>query len=307
MGKLNILQHKSWHVYSEKNREKVRKDEEKARIEEEKKAERAVQADREARLDLMRSRARAKRQESDVSESNQTLTVPHHETEEPQQHVNFFPELETGRSATGKNAEHEAEKKAEKAKEDLKSTWYLGETRDGKKEVPWYATMDMKAPTRTDPLGRPVTQADEKKKEDKDDRRKHVDDPLAMMEKYVKGMKSSEKDRHKKDKSSRHKSSTSSSSSSMDRLRAERLKREADERRRTELLLNPHLAKAPTQHEKEATFYNSQFNPKLVRKPKDPEEQRRKRPWEEQDGGGRYGEGRGRRHEHPRSDRYAPY
>ena len=33
MGKLNILHHKEWHVYSRANREIVQKDEEKASIE----------------------------------------------------------------------------------------------------------------------------------------------------------------------------------------------------------------------------------------------------------------------------------
>ncbi|KAJ3416288.1 hypothetical protein HDV05_002228 [Chytridiales sp. JEL 0842] len=57
-GGLQILQHKSWHVYSTKNREKVRKDEEAARIEEEKKRQRVVGAEQEHRLSVLRSKKR---------------------------------------------------------------------------------------------------------------------------------------------------------------------------------------------------------------------------------------------------------
>ncbi|KAJ3055754.1 hypothetical protein HK097_009407 [Rhizophlyctis rosea] len=279
MGKLNILQHKSWHVYSEKNREKVRRDEEKARVEEAKKAERALQADREARLNTLRANSKARN-----LDPGDTYEQLHNAPNEPPQHINFFPELETGRSASRGNAELEAERKAEKAKEEQKHTWYFGETRDGKKEVPWYATKDMKAPTRTDASGRPLKAVDDKKKKDKDDRRKSLDDPLALMEKYAKRLKKSDKEKNPKGASS-----STSSTSSIESLRAERLKRETAERQRTELLLNPHLAKTPTQHERETTFYNSQFNPDFVRRPKDLDETKERRPWERREEG-RYGQ-----------------
>lgn len=48
---------RSWHVYNDKNKEKVRKDEKAARVEKEKIEERAKAADREHRLNILRSRA----------------------------------------------------------------------------------------------------------------------------------------------------------------------------------------------------------------------------------------------------------
>lgn len=47
----------SWHVYNDKNREKVKKDEASARIEKEKSEERSKAAEREHRLTILRSRA----------------------------------------------------------------------------------------------------------------------------------------------------------------------------------------------------------------------------------------------------------
>ncbi|KAF9136291.1 hypothetical protein BGW39_000007 [Mortierella sp. 14UC] len=54
---MNILQHKSWHVYSQKNQERVRRDEAKAEAEEKQTQERAITADREHRLAVLRQRA----------------------------------------------------------------------------------------------------------------------------------------------------------------------------------------------------------------------------------------------------------
>ena len=85
----------SFHVYDPKNRERVRKDEEKARIEEERKAEVSLQAvraskaihlgswvtilqDRERRLELLRKRARAS-DETDLGEQKP-------------EHINLFAE-----------------------------------------------------------------------------------------------------------------------------------------------------------------------------------------------------------------------
>ncbi|KAI8929814.1 hypothetical protein BC831DRAFT_442178 [Entophlyctis helioformis] len=68
MGKLNILQHKSWHVYSEKNRQRVRRDEEDAARAEAEKRDRADKADQEARIQLLRSRARGASADSQQAE-----------------------------------------------------------------------------------------------------------------------------------------------------------------------------------------------------------------------------------------------
>ncbi|KAL7424723.1 hypothetical protein Q5752_000407 [Cryptotrichosporon argae] len=57
MPRLQILQHKSYHPYNEKNKQRVREDEAKAQAEEEAKQQRAFDAEAEARLDMLRRRA----------------------------------------------------------------------------------------------------------------------------------------------------------------------------------------------------------------------------------------------------------
>eukprot|EP01134_Creolimax_fragrantissima_P003303 CFRG3303T1 len=57
MGKTNILQHKSWHVYNRDNVEKVRRDEENARLEQEEKDSRIAFAEQEARTEALRKKA----------------------------------------------------------------------------------------------------------------------------------------------------------------------------------------------------------------------------------------------------------
>ncbi|KAF9527874.1 hypothetical protein CPB83DRAFT_855341 [Crepidotus variabilis] len=57
MGKLNIAHHKSYHPYRRDNIERVRKDEEEARLKESKEEGRMMLADAEARIDLLRQKA----------------------------------------------------------------------------------------------------------------------------------------------------------------------------------------------------------------------------------------------------------
>ncbi|KAG1077185.1 hypothetical protein G6F42_025018 [Rhizopus arrhizus] len=56
---MNILHHKSWHVYNKDNIERVRKDEAEAEAEAKKKQDRVILAESEARLELLRKRANA--------------------------------------------------------------------------------------------------------------------------------------------------------------------------------------------------------------------------------------------------------
>ncbi|RKP12095.1 hypothetical protein BJ684DRAFT_21342 [Piptocephalis cylindrospora] len=55
---MNILPKKSWHVYSAKNKERVRKDEEKAREEQNAKERRHQEAESEYRFEVLRRRVR---------------------------------------------------------------------------------------------------------------------------------------------------------------------------------------------------------------------------------------------------------
>ncbi|BEJ14333.1 hypothetical protein CspHIS471_0401000 [Cutaneotrichosporon sp. HIS471] len=57
MPRLQILQHKSYHPYSEKNKQRVRKDEAKARAEEDQRQQEAIEAASEERLNALRRRA----------------------------------------------------------------------------------------------------------------------------------------------------------------------------------------------------------------------------------------------------------
>lgn len=63
--KMNILPHKSWHVRTKRNIEKVRRDEAKARREEEELERRREVAENEARIDFLRKRSRSKRKHGD--------------------------------------------------------------------------------------------------------------------------------------------------------------------------------------------------------------------------------------------------
>ncbi|KAJ9069825.1 hypothetical protein DSO57_1014707 [Entomophthora muscae] len=57
---MNILHHKSWHVYSQKNRDKVQEDEAKAGDAEKEKEKERIEKEREARLQQLRSRAQSR-------------------------------------------------------------------------------------------------------------------------------------------------------------------------------------------------------------------------------------------------------
>ncbi|KAF8345792.1 hypothetical protein F5887DRAFT_1074217 [Amanita rubescens] len=109
MGKLNIAHHKSYHPYRRDNIERVRRDEEEAKLKEAQEEGRVMLADSEARLGLLRQRAsvgsdltkkQSRRQEEqeeqrllsertklDVTSSSAALPTT-------SGHINFFPDLE---------------------------------------------------------------------------------------------------------------------------------------------------------------------------------------------------------------------
>ena len=158
-GGLVILKHKSWHVWNRDNRERVKKDEEQARVEAELAARRAEEAEQEYRLSVLRTRAaqsrgedgdvidvdedgfrEKKKREPVLDEEGNAIEdyTPLGSSSKPQ-HVNFFEDLERGKKRNGANTDHEVEKKKEQEKHEKKLGILvgLGQTvTDG--GMPWY-------------------------------------------------------------------------------------------------------------------------------------------------------------------------
>ncbi|KAK9760271.1 hypothetical protein K7432_015898 [Basidiobolus ranarum] len=210
MPQLHILQHKSWHVYNQENRDKVSRDEEKARKEEEEKEQKTLRAESEHRLNLLRKKAQERleglnRENITGSESTVTASLPSIDaTEEIQtklkevpeqsltqvsselvvaslqpkpEHINFWAEYEKKPVNTHKgNPEYEADKKKEQDKWDRQITKYLGDVVKGKD--PWYA--------------KEVTSSDTVQLADGS--QKVRQDPLSSINKYI-AKKKKDKDR----------------------------------------------------------------------------------------------------------------
>ncbi|KDR70040.1 hypothetical protein GALMADRAFT_35279, partial [Galerina marginata CBS 339.88] len=102
MGKLNIAHHKSYHPYRRDNIEKVRRDEEEARLKEEKEEGRMMLADSEARIDLLRDRAgvldkaekKKKRPDDDLKHISSTSSIQAPILPTTNGHINLFEDLE---------------------------------------------------------------------------------------------------------------------------------------------------------------------------------------------------------------------
>ncbi|KAI9102713.1 hypothetical protein DFS34DRAFT_577221 [Phlyctochytrium arcticum] len=263
MGKLNILQHKSWHVYNEENRERVRKDEENAKIEEDKTRQQVIEAEREVRITALRARAREKdailpRGESDsVILATEVAAVAPLEPSAPK-HFSLFGDEETAEKKLKRtNADYEADKNAAEKKISAQFTMYLGETLDGKKDVPWYATKEGRPDYNGTSTSKPKKKGTDPKR---DERRKHREDPLAIMPRTSNSVSSS---RDHKNSSS---SAPSSSKSKLEELRAARLAREKKERQKANSLTMP---QQKVRHEAEQDYFHSQFNPSLAKRRSD--------------------------------------
>jgi uncharacterized membrane protein len=136
---MNILPHKSYHVYNLKNKERVRKDEEKAKQEEAAKEERSRIAEREHRLSVLRQRAKQRQTMTEDKEenkneqletkSNQDITIQTvQNTDSMRGHINFWADLEKESLAViSTNPEYEAEKKEKEKKWEKQFTMYLGD------------------------------------------------------------------------------------------------------------------------------------------------------------------------------------
>ncbi|THH30520.1 hypothetical protein EUX98_g3667 [Antrodiella citrinella] len=135
MGKLNIAHHKSYHPYRRDNIEKVRRDEEEAKLKESVEDGRMMLADSEARIDLLRHRAglgtAKKSKGEDDGEIPAQPEAGSSSLTTPGGHINLFEDLE--RAAIPVTS-----RRAEKAKavEEDKGVPLAPSEKDRK---PWYS------------------------------------------------------------------------------------------------------------------------------------------------------------------------
>ncbi|KAK6632668.1 hypothetical protein RUM43_013438 [Polyplax serrata] len=139
---MNILPKKRWHVRTKDNIARVRRDEAQAAEEEKKKQKRIQIAEREARAEALRKKAREE-YGTYVSEENQKQKAVSNEiifTDD--KHVNLFYELEQNNVVSNKtNEEYEKEKKEEREKYEKQIGYltYLGQdTNELTGNVSWY-------------------------------------------------------------------------------------------------------------------------------------------------------------------------
>lgn len=219
---LHLLQHKSYHVYSTTNIERVQRDEAAARAKEEAEEQRMQEADAEHRMRVLRARAEGidtpvpirNREEpfaavvarpvapndSSQIDKSETTVVGRPAPPPPDRlrktspaltgadgHINLFSDLEkpNRRNKVEKNAEHEAEKKAKEEKLEAQYTMGLGKPAEELK--PWYSTLDMVGEVK----GRKKTDGEIRK----DDRGKDWRDPLVAIRRGVRGVKEAEEAR----------------------------------------------------------------------------------------------------------------
>ncbi|XP_038567209.1 leukocyte receptor cluster member 1 [Micropterus salmoides] len=268
---MNILPKKSWHVRNKDNVARVRRDEAQA-AEEEREAKRRVErAEQEARTEYLRRKSRAALQSEGGTRDDDDGDDERGRGSGVLEHLNLFP-LEESSEKKG-NEEYLKEKKDEKEKQEraIGLLVSLG-PQPGSEVTPWY----MKTGKEKEELKEKEERKEKEKRkglseeerEKKDRRLKDSLDPLKDMKKalavkerkYHKSKKWEKRDKGEK---------RSSGESSIERLRAERLQREAEERRRTQALLDQRNGKGK-EPGKEITErerpYNSAYFPELARK-----------------------------------------
>ncbi|KAJ7380530.1 Leukocyte receptor cluster member 1 [Desmophyllum pertusum] len=260
---MNILPKKSWHVRNIDNVQRVRRDEENARLEEKERERRKALAEQEARTALLRGRATKKQLQDEPSQDKAVVLV-----DDKPQHLNLFADIEQVLSH-GSNREYEAEKKAEQEKREkaIGLLTYLGQsTRDTQGEKPWYVKSHQERSN--------VNASSESSKES--DKKKKID-PLQNMTKFLEAKKShkGDKDRKHKGKHRKHNKTEKDSKQkkSVEEMRKERLRREQEEHERERKLLasargeSNKPAETECNNDRAPHRYNSQYNPDFARRP----------------------------------------
>jgi len=255
-GGLNILPQKSWNVYNRDNREKVRKDQEQCQKEEERKRKRVDEIEQEKRYNVLKQKSKKQRLEdseevelNEDEEATKTESQPLEQNKEQTSHINFFSQY----GGSTYNAEYVAEKKTEEDKKLKKLGLYNPTMGELKKDRPWYSlstsasefTFSQNEPISntninniTDPTSVTINTTTTTTKtviiEEKDNKKKNIDDPLNIMNSYVKKSKDRKKQREeKKQKEEKEREKKKN----LEKLREERVERERKEREKAAQLL----------------------------------------------------------------------
>ncbi|XP_054477482.1 LOW QUALITY PROTEIN: leukocyte receptor cluster member 1 [Anoplopoma fimbria] len=269
---MNILPKKSWHVRNKDNVARVRKDEAQA-AEEEREAQRRVErAEQEARTEYLRRKSRAalpsagEKKEEDDNDGDERSGGSG-----VLEHLNLFP-LEESSEKKG-NEEYLKEKKDEQEKQEraIGLLVSLG-PQPGTEVTPWYMKTGKEKEEKKKKEERKEKEQkkgiSEEEKQKRDRRLKDSLDPLKEMKKAL-AVKDRKYNNSKKKYNRGAGEKRSSGESSIERLRAERLQREAEERRRTQALLDQRNGKRkePGKETTEREMpYNSAYFPELARK-----------------------------------------
>ncbi|XP_072947147.1 leukocyte receptor cluster member 1 homolog [Epargyreus clarus] len=289
---MNILPKKRWHVRTKENIARVRKDEAEAAEKERKEQLRIENADREARLNILKNKSKQRLFDLQVDVEQQKQ-----ETTPPLEHVNLFADLDHATTTTNKEHDIEVKEKKEEYEKKIGYLTYLGQDTNealGKKN--WYEVLPQSS-SRYDRSENIKDTYDKLVLKDKDGkaRKRQIDekdgeidwklkqrhDPVNTFRKYCEGKLAPAQETKLKEtkiapteeikesnKNSKHKKSIKDKDNKLQQLREARLKREQQEKQKTEMFLTQ-LSGGPVSStekvNKVTPKYNSQFNPELAR------------------------------------------
>ncbi|CAH2091086.1 unnamed protein product [Euphydryas editha] len=289
---MNILPKKRWHVRTKENIARVRKDEAEAAEKERQEKLRIENANREARLNVLKQKSKEKLLELDIQSRKVEEKPSTHE------HINLFADLEHAIQTTNREHDKEIKEKAEEYEKKIGYLTYLGQdTNEALGKKSWYTVPpDLTRFSRSgeikdtyeklilkDKDGKPLDKILDEKDGEIAWRAKQRLDPMNLFKQYCSdkpssSLKSKDKAKFsqdygkKKDNKSKHKDKSEDEAKlKLQKLREARLKREEKERHKTKMFLSQlnGTATLETQRNNEQpkvkAKYNSQFNPELAR------------------------------------------
>ncbi|XP_013190624.2 leukocyte receptor cluster member 1 homolog [Amyelois transitella] len=291
---MNILPKKRWHVRTKENIARVRKDEAEAAEKERQEKLRIENADREARLNLLKQKSRQHLLQCGATDKAVEDKLDQGEVSH-KEHVNLFADVEHAVHTTNKDHDKEIKEKLEEYEKKIGYLTYLGQdTNEALKKKNWYevlpeARSSMSKQVREtydmlvlrDQDGKPKQKELDEKYGEVGWKAKQRLDPINNFKKICKLEGEIKNDKKKvsaiyscsktNQMNKKHKKDLNDEKETkLQKLREARLKREQQEKHKTELFLSGLAGKTESDYidppvSKVKPKYNSQFNPELAR------------------------------------------